>query len=70
MAHVLIVEDDRVTSRILARALERAGHQTAIANDGREAIERLESAGVNPRGPSSPIRPGKFTPAANPKAVA
>ena len=37
---VLLVEDERDTRELLAKALERAGYACVTAADGREAIER------------------------------
>ncbi len=42
MARILIVEDDEVTSAILARSILRAGHQVDVAKNGLAAIEMLE----------------------------
>jgi len=38
---VLLVDDDRVTRRILARAAEEAGYRAVLAEDGRRALELL-----------------------------
>jgi len=38
---VLIAEDDRVTGEILARTLQRLGHETMIVGDGARALEVL-----------------------------
>lgn len=43
MAFILLVEDDAVTSTILARMVEQAGHQVEIAKNGLAAIELLEA---------------------------
>lgn len=42
MAQVLLVEDDVVTAAIMARAIERAGHQIEVAKNGLQAVELLE----------------------------
>lgn len=47
MARVLLVEDDRVTSAILARTIEHAGHEVEVASNGIQAIDRLESGDVS-----------------------
>ena len=41
MARVLLVEDDNVTSMILARAIRKAGHEVVVAANGLEAIDCL-----------------------------
>lgn len=41
MARVLLVEDDKITSMILARGLSKAGHEVEVAEQGLEAIEQL-----------------------------
>src|SRR5262245_19427243 len=41
---VLIADDDRVTAEILARTLQRWGHETAVVDNGTEAFARLQSA--------------------------
>jgi CheY-like chemotaxis protein/anti-sigma regulatory factor (Ser/Thr protein kinase) len=41
MPKILVVDDDRATLRLLEGVLERAGYETATANDGLEAKERL-----------------------------
>lgn len=42
MGRILIVEDDRVSSRILAKTFEDEGFVVATAGDGVEGIERLK----------------------------
>jgi two-component system, OmpR family, copper resistance phosphate regulon response regulator CusR len=39
--HILITEDEPLLARFIARGLEAAGYDTAIAGDGREALERI-----------------------------
>ena len=41
MARVLVVDDDPVTSMILARTLGKAGHVVEVAGDGFEALDML-----------------------------
>jgi CheY-like chemotaxis protein len=41
MAHVLIVDDDRETSRLFVRLLERLGHRVDCLHRGEEVIEHL-----------------------------
>ena len=41
MAKVLIVEDDRDSGDAIARALERAGHRTAVAANGEAALSAV-----------------------------
>lgn len=39
---VLVVEDNQISSTILRRQLERAGHVVTVANDGSEGIAKIE----------------------------
>lgn len=39
---ILIVEDNRVNQRMLERMVQRTGFMTEVANNGREALHRLE----------------------------
>ena len=41
MAGVLIVEDDADSREMLAKSLQRAGYQTRVATNGREALGAL-----------------------------
>lgn len=41
MARILIADDDQFLTSVCARAFERAGYTTTIANDGHEAINQL-----------------------------
>jgi serine phosphatase RsbU (regulator of sigma subunit) len=41
IGHILIVDDNPVNSMILVRALQKQGHITATAENGREALDRL-----------------------------
>ena len=43
---VLIADDDRITAEILARTLQRWGHETTVIADGAEAFEYLRSSTV------------------------
>jgi CheY-like chemotaxis protein/anti-sigma regulatory factor (Ser/Thr protein kinase) len=45
MTRILIVEDDPVSSRILAKALEAEGYSVAAAADGVEGLELLRTGG-------------------------
>jgi DNA-binding response OmpR family regulator len=47
MARILLVEDDGITSAILARTIERAGHRVDVASNGAQAIELLASGDVS-----------------------
>ncbi len=38
MARILIVDDDEADRIVLSTILERAGHETFLAGDGREAV--------------------------------
>jgi adenylate cyclase len=42
-AYVLVVDDDPINRALLAKSLEREGHQHAMAEDGREALEKLRA---------------------------
>ena len=42
--HVLIAEDDRITGEILARTLQRWGHDTTLVADGARAWDALSAA--------------------------
>jgi two-component system sensor histidine kinase RpfC len=42
--HILIADDNRTNQRVLAKILERAGHRTAVAGNGEEALDALEQA--------------------------
>jgi signal transduction histidine kinase/CheY-like chemotaxis protein len=41
---ILVVEDNRVNQKLILKLLERAGHLTALANNGKEALELIESS--------------------------
>ena len=41
---LLVVDDDEGNREMLARRLKRLGHQTVLASNGREALERLRAA--------------------------
>jgi CheY-like chemotaxis protein len=40
---ILVVEDDRDLARLVAEVLEAAGYRTAIAGNGREALDHLRA---------------------------
>jgi adenylate cyclase len=42
-AYVLVVDDDPINRALLAKSLEREGHQHAMAEHGREALEKLRA---------------------------
>ena len=42
MSRILLVEDVDVVRSVLRRMLERSGHTVTEANDGREALEKLD----------------------------
>jgi phosphoserine phosphatase RsbU/P len=42
--HILVAEDDRVTGEILARTLQRWGHETTLVGDGTQAWAFLRDA--------------------------
>jgi DNA-binding response OmpR family regulator len=44
---ILVVEDDRRILTFLKRALEAEGHHVAIAEDGRDGLERIRSEGFD-----------------------
>lgn len=41
MSRILIADDDKLLTSVYSQAFESAGYQTAIANDGNEAIDQL-----------------------------
>ncbi len=41
MARILVVDDEQNMAKVVARSLERRGHEVRSASDGREALERL-----------------------------
>jgi DNA-binding response OmpR family regulator len=43
MAHVLVVEDDAATQRLLEKELTAAGFDVTLAHDGLDALMRLET---------------------------
>jgi two-component system cell cycle response regulator CpdR len=45
MAHILIVEDDESVRTLAARALEKAGHTIALAEDGESGLAKIGAAG-------------------------
>jgi two-component system, OmpR family, copper resistance phosphate regulon response regulator CusR len=47
MTRILIVEDEGRISAFVARGLEAAGYQTAVVEDGEEALERAMSGDVD-----------------------
>ena len=47
MARILIADDNRTTTTTLATLVQRWGHETTTAFDGREAIEQLEAQPVD-----------------------
>ncbi|HEY6351841.1 MAG TPA: two-component regulator propeller domain-containing protein [Candidatus Angelobacter sp.] len=44
---ILVAEDNLVNQKVAVRILESAGHQVAVANSGREALERLQELPVD-----------------------
>ena len=42
-AHILIVEDNPTNQRVAEKMLARMGHVSVLANNGREALDRLET---------------------------
>ena len=41
--HILLAEDNVVNQRLATRLLEKQGHMVTVANNGQEALDRLES---------------------------
>ena len=41
MAHILVAEDEPNVRAFIARALQHAGHETTLAEDGQRALEKL-----------------------------
>jgi len=44
---VLVAEDNRVNQRVVTRLLEKQGHQVTLAENGREALEKLLLGGFD-----------------------
>lgn len=42
--HAMVVEDNRVNQQMLARMLEREGLRVSVANNGLEALEKMQSS--------------------------
>ena len=42
MAHLLVVDDDDTVAKVVLDYLARAGHETARAADGRQALECID----------------------------
>jgi CheY-like chemotaxis protein len=42
--HILLAEDNRVNQILAVRLLEKRGHHVQVAGNGREALEKLETA--------------------------
>jgi CheY-like chemotaxis protein len=42
MAKVLLIDDDRLAHKLVARVLEKAGHETLAAYSSREAWDRIQ----------------------------
>jgi len=40
---ILVADDSEVNRTLLRRQLERAGYRVTVVNDGREALEKIES---------------------------
>lgn len=54
--HLLIVEDNLVNQKVMAKQLERAGYTVAVANHGYEALEHLrKSCYAHPKGGGVPL---------------
>ena len=45
--HVLVAEDNRVNQRVVTRLLEKQGHHVTLAENGREALEKLLLGGFD-----------------------
>lgn len=43
MANILVVDDDKVLLKVLEATLIKAGHSVLTVEDGRTALEKLES---------------------------
>lgn len=46
MARILVVDDEKIISRSIQRVLDRSGHTVTVANNGLEAIQQIDAAGV------------------------
>ncbi len=47
MAHILVIEDDRTIREVIRTLLEMESHQVTEAEDGKEALELLETINVD-----------------------
>lgn len=47
MLHIMIVEDDKNTARLMDLVLRRAGYETVLAGNGVEALEKMEHCHVD-----------------------
>ena len=47
MARILIVDDDEADRIVLSTILERAGHETFLAKDGREAVSMFGATEID-----------------------
>ena len=45
--HVLVAEDNRVNQKVVTRLLEKQGHRVTLAENGREALEKLLLGGFD-----------------------
>src|SRR5208282_2164431 len=43
--HILVVEDNPVNQRVVTAVLRKRGYIIELANDGREALDKLEAGG-------------------------
>jgi DNA-binding NtrC family response regulator len=43
MAHILVIDDDRAICSVVSLVLERQGHETVSAEDGRRGLKLLEA---------------------------
>lgn len=44
MKHILVVDDEPASARVLKLGLERAGYEVDLARNGQEALERLSKS--------------------------
>lgn len=45
--HILVAEDSPINQRVAVDLLEERGHTVAVANNGREAVEKLRASGFD-----------------------
>ena len=57
---VLLVEDNDINQMIVRQLLEKVGILVTVADNGREAVDAVEAARLNPRGPNGTVEGEPF----------